>query len=396
MKRLLFVDDEPRLLQGLKQSLRGQRKVWEMFFVESGELALEKIRTWQLDAVVSDMRMPGMDGAELLTKVRAIQPDTLRIVLSGQMDENTACRAAAAAHRFLAKPCETETLIATLSRALELQEQLSSDELRKCIGGMASLPSLPASCAALNRALQNPDVRLSEVVQIIENDVGMSVKVLQLVNSSFFGLSRHIAAIEQAVMHLGLGAVRSLVLTNALFERLSNGDTSMVQAEQARSLLAARYARRFALDRRQSDIAVTAAMLHDVGRLALLARLPKECARARAYAQQHGVPLADAELVHFGVTHAAVGAHLLGLWGLPLEVVQVVGCQHASLDTLTSLEACSVVYLARALAAEATDAVGPDAVPLPAELCERLGVAHVVAAAREEIAALRLDSRVAS
>jgi HD-like signal output (HDOD) protein/CheY-like chemotaxis protein len=386
MMRLLFVDDEARVLQGLRQSLRSKRHEWEMVFAEGASPALEELERRQFDAVISDIRMPGMDGAELLKRVRVMQPEALRVVLSGQMDEATAVRVAASAHRFLAKPCDSEVLVATLSRALNLRAQLHSEQMQKCISGMAGLPSLPAACRALNRALENEDVAMSEVKDIVESDVGMSAKVLQLVNSSFFGLSRRISSVEQAVRNLGLNTLRSLVLANVLFEELAGDNLEMLHSEQSHSLLAAQYARRFCLEPRQVEIAVTAALLHNVGRLALISRLPAEHRANREYAEVHGVGTAEAERARLGVTHAEVGAYLLGLWGLPHDVTEAVGLHHLPLESRASLDPSAVVRLAELLAAEALGFVGHDDA-VPEEVLRRLGVAETVAVIRAGITA---------
>ncbi len=386
MLRLLFVDDEPRLLQGLRLSLRGQRSVWEMVFVEGATAALEKLVQAPFDAVISDMRMPVVDGAELLQRVRLAQPDALRIVLSGQMDEETATRAAASAHRFLAKPCTTEVLVGTLSRAFEVRDQLKSDRLRRCMGGMATLPSLPAACVALNNAIQNDNVALNDVSRIIESDLAMTAKVLQLVNSAFFGLPRHVASIDQAMKYLGLNAVRSLVVAHALFKEFSGEDVARLELEQKRSLLAAQYARRFSLVRRQAEVAVTGSLLHNIGQVALISRLPKEYEANHEHASQQGVSIDEAERARLGVTHAAIGAYLLALWGLPFEVIQAVGSQHAPLETLTSLDSSAVVWIAKGLAAEALGTVQPGDGQLPDEVLARLGVGDMVATIRAEIA----------
>ncbi len=393
MLRLLFVDDEPRLLHGLRLSLRGQRSAWEMEFVESAALALEKLAQAPFDAVISDMRMPVLDGAELLKRVRLLQPDALRIVLSGQMNEEAAARAAGSAHRFLAKPCATEVLVATLSRAIEVRDQLKSEQLRRCMGGMATLPSLPGACVAMNNAIQNDNVALCDVARIIEGDLGMTAKVLQLVNSAFFGLSRHIASIDQAMKYLGLNAVRSLVVAHALFEELAGEDVSRLELEQKRSLLAAQYARRFSLERRQSEVAVTGSLLHNIGKVALISRLPKEYEANHEHANEQGVSLDEAERARLGVTHAAIGAYLLALWGLPFEVIQAVGSQHAPLETLTSLDPSAVVWIAKGLAAEALVTMQAGEVTLPDEVLARLGVADIVATIRAEIAESRRGRR---
>ena len=388
MMRLLFVDDEPRVLQGLRQSLRGKRQLWEMVFAGGGATALEEIERGRFDAVISDMRMPGIDGAELLRRVTLSQPHAFRVMLSGQMDESAAVRAAATAHRFLAKPCDSETLVAMLSQVLNLRAQLNSPKMHECIGGMAGLPSLPESCFALNRALEDERVALSDVARIVEHDVGMSAKVLQLVNSAFFGLSRRIANVDEAVRNLGLKAIRSLVLAQALFQELSGGEVALFRAEEARSFLAAQFARRFSLEHPAYDVGVTAAMLHNVGRLALIARLPAEQRANADYARAHGSTAEEVERTRLGVTHAEIGAYLLGLWGLPPEVIEAVGSHRAPLETRSTLDPGAVVHIAEVLSAEALGLGQHETTPLSDEALRRLGAAHTVAAIRAEFSAI--------
>ena len=389
--RLLFVDDEPRILQGLKHGLRNKRHVWEMVFAEGGAAALEDIDGGRFDAVISDMRMPGIDGAEVLRRVKLSQPHATRIMLSGQMDESAAVRAAAIAHRFLAKPCDPQTLVTILSQALNLRAQLDSPLVHECIGGLAGLPSLPESCAALNRALENDNVALDDVVRVVAHDVGMSAKVLQLVNSAFFGLSRRVANVDEAVRNLGLNAIRSLVLNKTLSQELAGGDVAPFRAEEARSLLAAKLARRFALERRARDVAVTAAMLHNVGRLALVAHLPAEQRANGEYARAHRTTAEAAERARLGVTHAEIGAYLLGLWGLPADLIEAVGSHHLPLEGRSTLDPGAVVHLAEALSAEALGSGEHEATPLPEKALERLGVAHTVAAIRAEFGSSASD-----
>jgi HD-like signal output (HDOD) protein len=256
--------------------------------------------------------------------------------------------------------------------------------MHESIGGTAGLPSLPESCFALNRALKVENVALDDVARIIEHDVGMSAKVLQLVNSAFFGLSRRIANVDEAVRNLGLNAIRSLVLAKALSQELAGGDVALFRAEEARSLLAARFAGRFALERRARDVAVTAAMLHNVGRLALIARLPAEQRANGEYARAHRTTAEAAERARLGVTHAEIGAYLLGLWGLPAEVIEAVGSHHLPLEGRSTLDPSVAVHFAEVLAGEALGLGEREATPLPEEALERFGVAHTVAAIRAE------------
>ena len=103
--RILFVDDEPLVLQGLQRMLRPMRNEWEMAFVESGRRALEEMATLPFQVVVSDMRMPGMNGAQFLSHVQELYPRTVRLILSGHADKDLIMKCVGTAHQFLAKPC---------------------------------------------------------------------------------------------------------------------------------------------------------------------------------------------------------------------------------------------------------------------------------------------------
>ncbi len=189
--RVLFVDDEPNILNGLRRILRGQRKEWDMSFVESGQLALETFDETPCDVIVSDMKMPGMNGAELLSQIQEKYPATIRIALSGETDSNMIYRCVQHAHQYLAKPCDAETLVGAVQRAFTLRNLVHDEKLEAIVADMTSLPSMPEQYQKIMEEMQRDDPSLQKVGQIIETDVAMSAKILQLVNSAFFGLARH-------------------------------------------------------------------------------------------------------------------------------------------------------------------------------------------------------------
>jgi HD-like signal output (HDOD) protein/ActR/RegA family two-component response regulator len=387
LKRILFVDDEPRVLDGLRRSLRSKRKQWDLVFAENGTAALQELGRGSFDIVVSDMRMPGMDGAEVLLRAAALQPEAARIVLSGQTEESAATRAATVAHRFLTKPCEPEVLESTITRTLELRALLGSEQLRQLVGGMAALPSLPSACVALNRALANENGSLAEVCAIIEQDVAMAVKVLQLVNSAFFGVSRRITSVEHAVSYLGMNTIKNLVLAHSLFAEFGGANLAGAERQQAQSLLASRVARALVSDRQQAQVAGTAALLHDAGSLALASRLPKEHKSNVETATRDRVPVHLVEREKFGVTHAEVGAYLLGLWGLPHDVIEAVAAHHADWSQIAALDTSAVVRVSIALAAELTGDADPakGADLPPPDVIDRLGLTEKIARVRRDL-----------
>jgi len=331
MTRVLFVDDETRVLEGLQRMLRARRHDWEMVFADSGASALEACDRSPFDVVVSDMRMPGMDGASLLSEVQRRHPDTVRIVLSGHADRAGAARAARVAHQFLAKPTDAAGLTETIERACQLRDTLKHPAIREILGRIGSLPALPTLYMNLLEVLNRPNVQVDEIARIISQDIGMSTKVLQLVNSTMFGISRHVTTLQTAVTLLGVNFISSLVLTAEVFRAYDHGAGESGQwmaALQKHSLLVADIAASLASDGRQAESAYIAGMLHDVGRLALMDGLPTEFREMCAEARERAVPLQEVEMERLGVTHTQVGAYLLRLWHLPEAVVEAVAFHH--------------------------------------------------------------------
>lgn len=328
--RILFVDDEEHVLDGIRNLFRRQRHVWDMAFETSGEAALETLGQRPFDVVVSDMRMPGMDGATLLTHVKARYPSTVRIVLSGHAERAAMVRALSVAHQFLSKPCEGETLRATLERTCALRDLLNDEPIRRVAGQLDRLPSAPSAYWELAQALAQTDVAWQDVAGIIERDSAMAVKVLQLVNSPYFGLSKPVVSIAQAVRYLGVDLLKGLALGAHLFAALPADVLSGASLDefQRHAQLCADLARRFVSDPIRIDESFTAAMIHDVGTLILSLALPAEFRAVRLEASRTARPVEELEAQRLGVTHAEVGAYLLGLWGLPFPIVEAVAHHH--------------------------------------------------------------------
>ena len=330
MRRILFVDDEPRILDGLRRMLHDERAHWDLRFATSGTAALAELAREPADVVVTDMRMPGMDGAELLARVATVAPDAIRIVLSGQTDDVASTRTVPVAHQFLTKPCQAQVLREVVERACALRELLSSPGLRRLIGTVDTLPSVPAIWHALGRALADPGSSVGQIAEIIEQDAGLSARVLHLVNSAFFGQRRQVTSVAQATSLLGTGLIRSLALAQHVFSTGfgATGAGCTVEGEQAHGLAVARLARVLPDDAALAETAFAAGLLHDVGKLILATRLPQAFADDLRQSRALQVPLHDIELRRAGVTHAEVGAYLLGLWGLPHPVLEAVAHHH--------------------------------------------------------------------
>ena len=329
MRHVLFVDDEPAVLAGLRRMLHGMRSQWQMTFVLDGAAAVAVLAEGPVDVVVADMRMPGMDGATLLAEVRRHWPEVVRIILSGFADQGAALRSVPVAHQFLSKPCDPAVLMATVRGACELQERLSRPELRRLVGGLGALPSAPRSFAAITDALAQPEVCIETVAAVIEQDPGCAAKLLQLVNSAFFGLARTVTRVREAVAYLGVARVRDVVLAAEvadMFRCTTPGLAGIVEEINEHSVAVALVARERVGPDRAHD-AFVAGVLHDVGRLALATVMPGVYAGVERD-RRAGADLTSIELERLGATHGDVGAYLLRLWGLPFPLVDAVARHH--------------------------------------------------------------------
>ena len=331
-KRILFVDDEPMLLSGLERSLRGMRKEWEMEFALGGRQALEALAGAPFDVVVTDMRMPEIDGAQLLEQIKNKYPNTIRFVLSGQSDRETILRSIGPTHQYLSKPCDLEELKQKVAQAFARRELLENPTLKEIVSRMDTVPSLPSLYVRLTEALSQSDITVAKIADIIKQDMGMTSKILQLVNSAFFALSCHISSPHQAVSLLGIDNIRAVVLSVHVFSELEGNLNSKLAALWPRSLTTAVFARAISRaehsPQRLEDDAFAAGLLHDIGRLVLASACREQYTQVLESLHQGQTTLAQAESQTFGCTHAEVGAYLLGLWGLPDSVVHAVAWHH--------------------------------------------------------------------
>jgi HD-like signal output (HDOD) protein/CheY-like chemotaxis protein len=333
--RILFVDDEPNILEGLRLLLRDMRSRWDMAFAPGGAEALAILDQAPHDVVVSDMRMPGMDGGQLLLEVQRRHPETVRIILSGYSDHESVIRTVKLAHQYLSKPCRPENLKQAITKALMLRDVILSPELKQLILNIDELPTLPPLYTQLTAALQDERASLQDIGDIVGRDLGMSASILRLVNSAFFGLPTHVESIQHAVKLLGTETIRTLVLSIHLFASMPSGlvpgfSLAYLWEHSVRvSCFAKALAGLEGMDRDARDDCFVAGMLHDVGILVLAVSLPDRYGRVLERMQAGSLPLHVAEREVLGASHAEVGAYLMSAWGFNDVIVEAV-CWHHS------------------------------------------------------------------
>ncbi|NJN50777.1 MAG: response regulator [Gammaproteobacteria bacterium] len=354
MKQVLFVDDDAGILDGLKRLLRRMRHRWQMEFVVDPHAALKLIESGKFDVVVSDMQMPEVSGVEILRHAKQYSPQAVRVALSDYAEAEMVLEAAGVIHQFLAKPCDAEHLIECVDEVIRLQDRLQSAQVQKTVSRISSLPTLPDIYMRVMAEASAPDGTLQGVAEIVASDPSITTKLLQIVNSAYFGMRTTVNSPTQAVSLLGLDAVRSLVLAIEVFRSFEGKSAQAgLQALWSRSLLMGSLAKQtataLAFDRKQIEQASLSGMLADVGMLVLLSEFPEPNQSIAALIKDGVEPLA-AEVQVLGCTHMDLGAYLLTLWGLPRGVIEAIAYHHqpsASIgdraSTLTAVHLAEVI-----------------------------------------------------
>ena len=322
------------VLNGLQRTLRKMRRDWDMTFVGSGREALDVLGKKPMDVIVSDLRMPEMDGGRLLAEVKKQHPQVVRIILSGQLDQEMTLKSVQLAHQSLSKPCDAEVLKHTLAKLFALRDFLSDDSIKSIISQIESLPSMPSIYTEIVSEMQSDDPAIKKVGEIISKDISMTAKILQMVNSAFFGLFQKIKSPEQAVMMLGMETIKALVLSVKIFSEFNQNSFSWFNIDELfdHSLAVSVYAKTIIKnenpDQGLINNSMMAGLLHDLGKLILATNFEKSYRQVLAEAQGTGKNPLDLEYEAFGTSHAEIGAYLMGLWRLENSIIEAIAFHH--------------------------------------------------------------------
>ncbi|MDB6030324.1 MAG: Response regulator, CheY-like [Verrucomicrobiales bacterium] len=332
-RRVILVDDDLLLLGRYRKAFTAQNLPWHVEYADNAARALSKMHQSSFDAAVVDLLMPETDTHKLLQEIAAKYPSTLRIAVSDQ-EKRTALQLKAPAHQHLAKPFDFGLLHSSLQRAFEAGDLLPSGKLKQMLAGIQTLPTPPSVYTEVLRELQSPDPDMEKAGEIIGKDLALIAKLLQLVNSAFFGLPRTISSPVEAAMFLGTGTLKALVLSIQTFTQFAKPDLELINQENLwqHSWQTGVFAKSIC-ETERADFELTqntfiAALLHDIGKLLLAASFPDEYRAALNLAKAEALPEWEAELQLYQATHSEVGGYLLGLWGLAPSITSAVAYHH--------------------------------------------------------------------
>lgn len=358
MPSLLLIDDDPDVLEVMRRGIARRLPSWEVAVAADASEAFAALGERGFDVVLSDVTMSGLDGAQVMHRVRETHPDAVRILMSGFADQETRLRSAAVAHQFLAKPFDLSALSGVLERTGVLRTLLQRPQLRELTSSLGEIPSAPTVYIELTDALAQPFSSVSDIVAIIGRDVGMAAQTLRLARGAYFGPSSDSLELPMAVARLGFGLLRGLVLSAGTYRSFQDAEAVPgfdIRAEQEHAMAVSRVARQLRVPGADPDETSVAGLLHDAGRLVLAARRPDLMHQVLEQARTEHRDPTEVELEVLGATHAELGAYLLGLWGLPAGVISAVSAHHhpetsteAAIPLTASLHVANAVVRARA------------------------------------------------
>ena len=334
---ILFVDDEPNILQGLQRLLRPRRHEWEMTFVSSAQEAITLMRQQCFDVVVSDMRMPEMDGADLLEEVKKLCPRSVRIILSGQAEVETIIKSIKSAHQYLSKPCDPEQLESTINRASHLRKIMGNDDIGGFVSQLQAIPAQPEIYDEVKKELALATSSIDRIATLMAQDIGLSVKVLQLTNSSFFGGKMEVLSASDAVHMLGLDILRKTFSDQCIFRKSETNAIGSLHIGRLheRGVSVGNFALRIStvegLPAPTANMCSTIALICRVGCIILAQYSAEKCSaqyrEILAIGEECQASVAMEQKL-FGTSHSEIGGYLLSLWGLPDQIVNAASRHH--------------------------------------------------------------------
>lgn len=350
-RTILFVDDERAVLRSLYRMFR--ERGYEIFLADNGEDALKVFANNDVDLVVADMRMPNMNGHQLLRKVKERHPGVMRLILSGYAQEQEIFKSLldGSARMYVLKPWDNATLLQIVENIFQIRDVLGKGDLLTRIQEMSTLPTLPAIyerfCQMIDR-----DAEAREIASMIELDQATAAQVLHMANSAFFGLKT--GSIQHAIVYLGLRVIKDVILASTILDAKGAWDRQAADRKEMlwkhaslcnrmTSVLSQRM-----LQKKLPDEWASAGLLHDIGKVLLLKEFGQSYLDIlRQTERMPEQSLEELEAEAFGVSHEAIGGYLLNWWGLPYPIVEACMFHRAPLDSpVINRELVCLVHLA--------------------------------------------------
>lgn len=330
--KIIFVGDKVSILDPIRNMLLPVKEDWELYFASSSAETFEILSNKQVDLIVTDMHMPDFEGITVLEEVKEKYPEIIRLVISGVKDRTLMLKATQHVHQFLSMPDDPVLLKRRLEKIFALQTYLHNHTITGLINNVKNLPGLPELYLQIEEEINKQTPSFKKIEELISKDIFMTVKILQLVNSAFFGLPVKVINPLQAINFLGLGTIKSLVLMVHLFatDDAANPWSKHINKLWEHSLKVAKFSKAMAVEETSEpkivETTYIGGLLHDLGKIVLW-QIEGYFEDIERLQNEYHITSTEAEYVLYHTSHAEIGAYLLGIWGLPETLVEIV-CYH--------------------------------------------------------------------
>lgn len=311
---ILIIGSDDVHVDAVRQELAEFGAEWTLYRVDDAVTALSLPIDQPTDVILTDLHVGSHYGPSLLRQLQSHHPESVRILLLGEGQEIDAFQAMECSHRLLRHPLEARELLEAVDSVAELRELLDNQQLKETVGRIGQLPPPPKLFIQINQMMQDPETSSADIATLIAQDPAVAARVLRLCNSAYFSTGRSVTDIRGAVTRLGLQTLRRLVLASEAFDAPNLPPGINREAIQDRALRTSRLAGQL-LAGSSSELAATAGLLAEVGMLLPGVRIPNP----------DGTTSGDPAGPHY----AEAGAYLLGLWGLPMPIVEAVAKHRA-------------------------------------------------------------------
>lgn len=349
-KTLLLVDDEVNILKALQRIFMPQGH--RVLLAENAEAGLMMLEQEPVDLVISDMRMPGMNGHQFLKQVRSLYPSTMRAILSGFSEGKDVVNALrdGSARMYILKPWDNAKLIEEIDKLMQLGEMFSRRQLLEVFNNLKDLPTMPELYGKLCEMIEN-EAGLEEIARMVEHDQTVTAKLLQVANSVYYNMST--GSVRQAIVYMGLTNMKTIVLGLTVFQQVSglqggffSKDVLWDHADCVNRFTRKLFER--CLNRSMKENEATAGLLHDIGRVLLIKDFSQPYNGVlRSVLQNKDTAFRETERSLMGISHDEVGGYLLNWWSLPHPIVEAAMFHHDPMNSaIINREIVSAVHVA--------------------------------------------------
>lgn len=346
MTTIVLLDSDNDALGALVSAMLELKKDWVVHGINTGEQALKLASQENIDVIITETKLGDTTGYDLLHEVQKAHENIIRFTLTADFESEIILESARVNHRFIAKPVTPAQLIANIEGSLELRDLLAQKPLLVMANNIKSIPALPAVYNEMMQELASSHSSLLRVGDIIESDTGLTITVLKIVNSAFYGLNQRVESVGQAVALLGVHLIKNITLTAKVFSKFEGSQISLKRLtelnEQAMmtGALANQFARYAKLSKGIVNHCHLTGMLCNVGELIATTKLEGD----------------DAE--HMQITSSLIGAYVLRSWTMPDAIIEAIALQHEPPSTHTnSISPLVILQSIRYLQRQYTDAM---------------------------------------